>query len=109
MTLGKKGTYVKDQYGRTIDWYPNIGDDRCNWRCVYHHTPEEGVEQVAHEEIPSNLSGDCGEFAGLCARMGDIESKIDWRRAAGTQGLYSLVRFEEMRRIEQVTLDDHLW
>ena len=41
---------MKDQYGRTIDYIRISVTDRCNLRCVY-CMPEEGVEQVAHEEI----------------------------------------------------------
>ena len=74
---------MKDQYGRTIDYIRISVTDRCNLRCVY-CMPEEGVEQVAHEEILTYQ--EIVRIAGLWRPDGDIESKIDRRRAAGTQG-----------------------
>jgi cyclic pyranopterin phosphate synthase len=39
-----------DQYGRTIDYLRISLTDRCNLRCTY-CMPEEGIQQVSHEEI----------------------------------------------------------
>ena len=39
-----------DQYGRTIEYLRISVTDRCNLRCVY-CMPEEGVEQLPHEQI----------------------------------------------------------
>ena len=39
-----------DQYGRTIEYLRISVTDRCNLRCVY-CMPEEGIEQLAHEQI----------------------------------------------------------
>ena len=74
---------MKDQYGRTIDYIRISVTDRCNLRCVY-CMPEEGVQSLAHEDI---LRIEEIEEAVRAVRPdGDIESKIDRRRAAGTQG-----------------------
>ena len=58
---------MKDQYGRTIDYIRISVTDRCNLRCVY-CMPEEGVEQVAHEEILTYQ--EIVRIAGLCAGWG---------------------------------------
>ena len=39
-----------DQYGRTIEYLRISVTDRCNLRCVY-CMPEEGIEQLPHEQI----------------------------------------------------------
>lgn len=41
---------MKDTHGRTIDYLRISLTDRCNFRCIY-CMPEEGVEQLAHEDI----------------------------------------------------------
>ena len=64
---------MKDQYGRTIDYIRISVTDRCNLRCVY-CMPEEGVEQVAHEEILTYQ--EIVRIAGLCARMGISKVKL---------------------------------
>ncbi len=41
---------MKDSHGRTIDYLRISLTDRCNFRCIY-CMPEEGVQQMAHDEI----------------------------------------------------------
>ena len=41
---------MKDTHGRTIDYLRISLTDRCNYRCIY-CMPEEGVQQLAHEDI----------------------------------------------------------
>ena len=93
---------MKDQYGRTIDYIRISVTDRCNLRCVY-CMPEEGVEQVAHEEILTYQ--EIVRIAGLCARMGISKVKLTGGEPLVRKGLYSLVRdLKRCEGIEQVTL-----
>lgn len=41
---------MKDQYGRQINYMRVSVTDRCNLRCIY-CMPEEGVDQVSHQDI----------------------------------------------------------
>ena len=41
---------MKDSHGRVIDYLRISLTDRCNFRCIY-CMPEEGVQQLPHEEI----------------------------------------------------------
>ncbi|MEA5019226.1 MAG: GTP 3',8-cyclase MoaA [Gordonibacter sp.] len=41
---------MKDSHGRVIDYLRISLTDRCNFRCIY-CMPEEGVNQLAHDEI----------------------------------------------------------
>ena len=45
-----------DQYGRTIEYLRISVTDRCNLRCVY-CMPEEGIEQLPHEQILREYAG----------------------------------------------------
>ena len=93
---------MKDQYGRTIDYIRISVTDRCNLRCVY-CMPEEGVEQVAHEEILTYQ--EIVRIARLCARMGISKVKLTGGEPLVRKGLYSLVRdLKRCEGIEQVTL-----
>lgn len=76
---------MKDQYGRTIDYIRISVTDRCNLRCVY-CMPEEGVEQVAHEEILTYQ--EIVRIAGLCARMGISKVKLTGGEPLVRKGLY---------------------
>ena len=86
---------MKDQYGRTIDYIRISVTDRCNLRCVY-CMPEEGVEQVAHEEILTYQ--EIVRIAGLCARMGISKVKLTGGEPLVRKGIFDLL--EQMRRIE---------
>ena len=41
---------MKDAHGRVIDYLRISLTDRCNFRCIY-CMPEDGVCQLAHDEI----------------------------------------------------------
>ena len=43
---------MKDKFGREIDYLRVSVTDNCNLRCVY-CMPEEGVENIPHDEILS--------------------------------------------------------
>jgi cyclic pyranopterin phosphate synthase len=47
-----RGLVLKDSHGRTIDYLRISLTDRCNFRCIY-CMPEEGVEQMSHNDILS--------------------------------------------------------
>lgn len=93
---------MKDQYGRTIDYIRISVTDRCNLRCVY-CMPEEGVEQVAHEEILTYQ--EIVRIAGICAGIGISKVKLTGGEPLVRKGLCNLVRdLKECDGIKQVTL-----
>ena len=93
---------MKDQYGRTIDYIRISVTDRCNLRCVY-CMPEEGVEQVAHEEILTYQ--EIVRIAGLCARMGISKVKLTGGEPLVRPRIPGLIRqIKEIPGIQKVTL-----
>ena len=93
---------MKDQYGRTIDYIRISVTDRCNLRCVY-CMPEEGVEQVAHEEILTYQ--EIVRIAGLCARMGISKVKLTGGEPLVRPRIPGLIRqIKEIPGIQKVTI-----
>lgn len=98
----RDGKEMLDQYGRTIDYIRISVTDRCNLRCIY-CMPEEGIEQVRHEDI---LSFD--EITRLCSifvQLGISKIKITGGEPLVRKGLSDLIRqIKGIPGIESVTL-----
>lgn len=93
---------MKDQYGRTIEYLRISVTDRCNLRCVY-CMPEEGVQQIAHEQI---LTFD--EIVRICriaTELGVSKIKLTGGEPLVRKGLPELLgMIKKIPGIEQVTL-----
>lgn len=93
---------MKDQYGRMIDYIRISVTDRCNLRCVY-CMPEEGVEQVPHQEILTY--DEIVKLASLCAEKGISRVKLTGGEPLVRKGLDYLIReLKKIEGIQQVTL-----
>ena len=91
-----------DKLNRKIDYLRISVTDRCNLRCVY-CMPEEGVENIPHEEI---LSYD--EIIRICkcvANLGIKKVKITGGEPLIRKDIVSLIRdIKRINGIEQVTI-----
>ena len=91
-----------DKLNRKIDYLRISVTDRCNLRCVY-CMPEEGVENIPHEEI---LSYD--EIIRICkcvANLGIKKVKITGGEPLIRKDIVSLIRdIKKIEGIEQVTI-----
>ena len=91
-----------DKLNRNIEYLRISVTDRCNLRCVY-CMPEEGVENIPHDEI---LSYD--EILRVCkcaSKLGIKKIKITGGEPLVRKDIVSLIRdIKNIRGIEQVTL-----
>lgn len=91
-----------DKLNRKIDYLRISVTDRCNLRCVY-CMPEEGLENIPHEEI---LSYD--EIIRICkcvANLGIKKVKITGGEPLIRKDIVSLIRdIKKIEGIEQVTI-----
>lgn len=97
-----KGSRMKDQYQRTIDYLRVSVTDRCNFRCRY-CMPEEGAAPVSHSEILSYE-----EILRICAaaaKAGIKKVKITGGEPLVRKGVCGLVgALWDIDGIEAVTI-----
>lgn len=91
-----------DKLNRKIEYMRISVTDRCNLRCIY-CMPEEGVENISHEEI---LSYD--EIIRICkciAKLGINKIKITGGEPLVRKDIINLIKeIKEINGIEQVTI-----
>ncbi|MEG0070792.1 MAG: GTP 3',8-cyclase MoaA [Raoultibacter sp.] len=80
---------MKDSYGRTIDYLRISLTDRCNLRCIY-CMPEEGVEQLAHDDILR--IEEIEEVVRVAAGMGIRRIRLTGGEPLVRKGVIDLVR-----------------
>lgn len=93
---------MKDQFGRSIDYIRISVTDRCNLRCTY-CMPEEGVEQISHEEILTY--DEIVRLCRICAGKGISKVKITGGEPLVRRRIWELIKaVKAVDGIEQVTL-----
>ena len=80
---------MKDTHGRTIDYLRISLTDRCNFRCIY-CMPEEGVQQLAHDQILR--FGEIIEIVRAAAEMGITRLRLTGGEPLVRKGVEFLVR-----------------
>ena len=88
---------MKDGFGRTIDYLRISVTDRCNLRCRY-CMPEEGVDQLSHEEILRYE--DILRLASIFAKLGVRKVRLTGGEPLARKGLAALV--EGLRAIDGI-------
>lgn len=88
---------MKDGFGRTIDYLRISVTDRCNLRCRY-CMPEEGVDQLSHEEILRYE--DVLRLASIFAKLGVRKVRLTGGEPLARKGLAALV--EGLRAIDGI-------
>ena len=94
--------FMKDKINRKIDYMRISVTDRCNLRCVY-CMPEEGIENIPHEEI---LSYD--EIIRICrcvANLGIRKIKITGGEPLVRKDIIDLIKeIKRINGIDEVTI-----
>ncbi|MDR0514280.1 MAG: GTP 3',8-cyclase MoaA [Coriobacteriaceae bacterium] len=80
---------MKDKHGRSIDYLRISLTDRCNLRCLY-CMPEEGVEQLLHDEILR--IEEIERIVGVAATMGITRVRLTGGEPLVRKGVVDLVR-----------------
>ena len=88
---------MKDGFGRTIDYLRISVTDQCNLRCRY-CMPEEGVDQLSHEEILRYE--DILRLASIFAKLGVRKVRLTGGEPLARKGLAALV--EWLRAIDGI-------
>lgn len=88
---------MKDGFGRTIDYLRISVTDQCNLRCRY-CMPEEGVDQLSHEEILRYE--DILRLASIFAKLGVRKVRLTGGEPLARKGLAALV--EGLRAIDGI-------
>lgn len=93
---------MTDQYGRKIDYIRISVTDRCNLRCTY-CMPEEGVEQISHQEILTY--DEIVRLCGICVGKGISKVKLTGGEPLVRKRIWDLIKaVKAVDGIEQVTL-----
>ncbi|MDU7710172.1 MAG: GTP 3',8-cyclase MoaA [Clostridium sp.] len=93
---------MTDQYGREIEYLRVSVTDRCNLRCSY-CMPEEGVEQVVHNEILTY--SEIARICRICADKGVSKIKLTGGEPLVRKGISGLLyELRQIDGIEQITL-----
>lgn len=93
---------MKDTHGRTIDYLRISLTDRCNFRCIY-CMPEEGVEQLAHEDVLR--IEEIEQAVHVAAGMGIKSVRLTGGEPLVRKGVIDLVRaISEAPGIENVSM-----
>lgn len=93
---------MKDTHGRTIDYLRISLTDRCNFRCIY-CMPEDGVEQLAHEDILR--IEEIEQAVRVAAGMGIKSVRLTGGEPLVRKGVADLVRaISETPGIENVSM-----
>ena len=79
---------MKDGFGRIIDYLRISVTDRCNLRCCY-CMPEEGVEQLPHEQILRYE--DILRLVSIFAKLGVRKVRLTGGEPLARKGLATLV------------------
>ena len=94
---------MTDQYGREIEYLRVSVTDRCNLRCSY-CMPEEGVEQVAHNEILTY--SEIARICRICADKGVSKIKLTGGEPLVRKGISGLLY--ELRQIDEMCIRDSI-